>query len=182
MSARATGASFPSMTTSHDVPARSTRPLSLIAFLVVLGALANALLIGCGGSKSESTSQQSATDTPPAETSARPAMGSGAGDDSVSAEIAAGMEIYVQSCSLCHGKEGKGDGPGAAGLNPKPRNHTDGTYMNDRSNAELIDVIENGKGQMPAWGKGGVLDKNQIRHVIAYLRTLATPKYTGPMP
>lgn len=36
--------------------------------------------------------------------------------------MARGKAIYAQSCATCHGADGKGDGPGGAGLNPKPRN------------------------------------------------------------
>ncbi len=31
-----------------------------------------------------------------------------------------GEEIYAQQCQACHGEDGKGDGPAAKGLNPKP--------------------------------------------------------------
>ena len=33
-----------------------------------------------------------------------------------------GKALFAQTCATCHGPEGKGDGPGGAGLNPKPRN------------------------------------------------------------
>lgn len=33
-----------------------------------------------------------------------------------------GRELYEKTCATCHGPEGKGDGPGAGQLNPKPRN------------------------------------------------------------
>lgn len=35
-----------------------------------------------------------------------------------------GQEIYLRTCATCHGAEGRGDGPGSKGLNPKPRNFT----------------------------------------------------------
>ena len=35
-----------------------------------------------------------------------------------------GRAIFAQTCATCHGPEGRGDGPGGAGLNPKPRNFT----------------------------------------------------------
>ena len=41
--------------------------------------------------------------------------------------IAAGSVIYEQNCVVCHGEEGRGDGPLAASLSPKPvdlREHT----------------------------------------------------------
>ena len=92
-------------------------------------------------------------------------------------DIAAGQKIYQERCVLCHGATGVGDGPGAAALNPKPRNHTDGAYMNARTDAELHDVINNGKGAMPAWK--GVLTEQQINDVLRYVRSLAVPPYAG---
>lgn len=37
--------------------------------------------------------------------------------------ISKGKELYNTNCSSCHGEKGYGDGPGAAALNPKPRNY-----------------------------------------------------------
>ncbi len=45
------------------------------------------------------------------------------------AVIAAGKLVYDDKCAACHGAAGKGDGPAAAALNPKPANFTDKTYM-----------------------------------------------------
>jgi mono/diheme cytochrome c family protein len=39
-----------------------------------------------------------------------------AGDDS----LGRGAELYAGQCATCHGDEGLGDGPGAAGLDPQP--------------------------------------------------------------
>ncbi len=38
--------------------------------------------------------------------------------------MARGKALYEQTCATCHGADGKGDGPGAGQLNPKPRNFT----------------------------------------------------------
>lgn len=142
------------------------RPLSIAALLVLIAACGNALLVGCGGGASqntEQTTQTTETTTPPATTTET---------STASADpLADGAQIYKERCVLCHGAEGKGDGVGAAGLNPKPRNHTDGVYMKTRTDEDLTDVITNGKGQMPAWGK--ILTEQQIQHVLAYVRTLA---------
>lgn len=36
---------------------------------------------------------------------------------------------YKRKCMVCHGPTGKGDGPGAAALNPKPRTFRDPTWQ-----------------------------------------------------
>ncbi len=38
--------------------------------------------------------------------------------------MARGRALYAQTCATCHGPEGKGNGPGAKGLNPVPRDFT----------------------------------------------------------
>ena len=96
-------------------------------------------------------------------------------------DIAAGRALYQQYCSTCHGPQGKGDGPAAAVMNPKPRDHTDGRYMNALSDAHLTTVISEGGAVvqrsplMPSWK--GTLSPQQIADVITYLRTLAVPPY-----
>ena len=58
--------------------------------------------------------------------------------------IEKGKLLYQTNCSPCHGATGHGDGPAAAALNPKPRNHSDSTYMNKLTNEHLITLLKNG--------------------------------------
>jgi mono/diheme cytochrome c family protein len=145
------------------------RPLAPVAVLMVLAVGAYALMAGCGGSTQESgTSNTGGTSTTEQTPAAQPPADTGA----VAADpVAAGKVIYLARCALCHGPEGKGDGPAAAGLNPKPRNHTDGAYMHSRTDEQLLEVIRNGKGGMPAWK--AVLSEQEIETVLKYVRTLA---------
>jgi mono/diheme cytochrome c family protein len=88
-----------------------------------------------------------------------------------------GKKTFEANCALCHGAKGKGDGAGAAALNPKPRNLTDVKYMSGRTWKELRDVIAMGGANsgfsalMPAW-KGQLKDK-QINDVLAYVISLS---------
>ncbi len=89
--------------------------------------------------------------------------------------IEKGKTIYMTNCSPCHGKGGKGDGPASAALNPKPRNHTDGAYMNKLTNEHLFTLLKAGgaaKGfpLMPAFG---YLSDDDIRMTISFLRSIA---------
>jgi mono/diheme cytochrome c family protein len=157
------------MKTPSAVRALRARPISAVAVVLVLAAAGHALIAGCGGKSQQSNTEQptSTQTTPPP--SPAPA-GTTDGD--------LGARVYAQRCALCHGPEGKGDGAAAAGLNPKPRNHTDGAYMNSRTNDQLLAVIRNGKGAMPAWGS--VLSEEEIQAVLKHVRTLAQPPYPGP--
>jgi cytochrome c oxidase cbb3-type subunit 3 len=92
------------------------------------------------------------------------------------ADAEQGKKLYGQFCASCHGQSGKGDGPAAAALNPKPRDHTDRAYMSKLSDAEMFKVIKEGGASvgrsplMPPWGAS--LKDDQINDVIAYIRTL----------
>ncbi len=83
-------------------------------------------------------------------------------------------ETFVEVCSICHGVGGKGDGPSAAGLNPRPADFTDCAVMQKQSDATLFTIIKRG-GQgagrstvMPAWGDS--LPDGQIRDLVAVVR------------
>jgi mono/diheme cytochrome c family protein len=54
------------------------------------------------------------------------------------------QQIFVTRCAVCHGEGGQGDGPGAAALNPKPRNYTDKAWQASVTDAELKEVIVKG--------------------------------------
>jgi cytochrome c oxidase cbb3-type subunit 3 len=99
----------------------------------------------------------------------------------LAANATAGEAVYQQYCSVCHGAQGKGNGPAATAMQPKPRDHTNGTYMNRFSDTHLRKVIGEGGAAvgrsplMPSWN--ATLTPEQIGDVIAYLRTLAIPAY-----
>ena len=151
----------------NTLPSRAfARPITAVAVVVALFTLGNALIAGCG-SKTEQTSEgTSATQTQTPTPAPAP----------VATAVDEGAKIYAEKCTVCHGPGGKGDGPGGAALNPKPRDHTDGKYMNSRTDAELLAVLHNGKGAMPAWK--GVLTEEQMQAVLKHVRSLAVPPYT----
>jgi mono/diheme cytochrome c family protein len=94
---------------------------------------------------------------------------------------AEGKKLYAAHCASCHGDKGKGDGVAAVSLPVRPKDHTDGTTMNQLSDQFLIGVITKGgaavgkSGFMPAWGSS--LNEMQVRDLVAYIRTLAVPPY-----
>ena len=92
-----------------------------------------------------------------------------------------GSGKYTTLCVPCHGPAGDGNGPAAAALNPKPRNFTIGTYMNARTDAQLINVIKNGsaaeKFSPQMIGYGSMLNDQEIKDIVAHIRSLAIPTY-----
>jgi mono/diheme cytochrome c family protein len=94
---------------------------------------------------------------------------------------AQGRKLYLTYCSSCHGDKGKGDGPAASSLPAKPADHTDGSVMNQLTDKFLMEIISKGGGAvgksalMPAWGSQ--IKDQQLRDVIAYIRSIADPPY-----
>jgi mono/diheme cytochrome c family protein len=134
--------------------------------LVVL-ALALAIVAGCGG-QSDQTGANTNTSTEPVPSTPAPDTTAGAG--TTESVEAVGARVYAARCALCHGPDGRGDGPGAAALNPKPRNYHDKAYMATRTDAELLEVIRNGKGAMPRWS--GILSEAEMQAVLKHVRGL----------
>ena len=46
--------------------------------------------------------------------------------------------------------------------------------MNAQTDDQLYEVIYNGKGSMPAWGKTGILTESEIRSAIMKVRTFSS--------
>lgn len=89
------------------------------------------------------------------------------------ASVDNGKKLYGIYCAQCHGPKGKGDGVGAAGLDPKPAVHAElplSAYPEDY----LYNVIYYGgksvgkSPNMPDWGL--TLSPQGLADVIAYLR------------
>ena len=52
--------------------------------------------------------------------------------------------LFANVCSQCHGLEGKGDGPAAETLNPKPRNYTDPQWQASVTDDQIKEIILKG--------------------------------------
>jgi mono/diheme cytochrome c family protein len=103
------------------------------------------------------------------------------------ADAQRGKRLYQQYCTPCHGQKGNGRGPRARNeaLQPPPRDHTNGFYMNMQNDVRLFKVIKfGGKANnlshiMPQWKH--ILNDKQIFSIIAFIRTLAQdPVYVAP--
>ena len=60
------------------------------------------------------------------------------------AAVAEGDKVWTMRCSLCHGASGKGDGPAAGSLNPKPRDMSDQKWQGSVDDVRLETVILKG--------------------------------------
>ncbi len=91
--------------------------------------------------------------------------------------VEAGRRLYTDNCAVCHGKEGRGDGPVTMMFGPKPFDFTDKTGMDAKRDLDLYFAIFEGgeaigkSSFMPRWG--GLLREQEIWDVIAYIHTLA---------
>ncbi|MDT8283459.1 MAG: c-type cytochrome [Gammaproteobacteria bacterium] len=98
-----------------------------------------------------------------------------------------GRRLYVSYCLLCHGVDGKGDGPLAKAMKIHPADLT--TTVRSRSDTILIKIIT-GEGRqtitgrdrhnllsdaMPEWRD--VFSEQQVTSLIAYLRFLGRSKH-----
>jgi len=84
------------------------------------------------------------------------------------AVIAEGKRLYDANCVVCHGPQGRGDGPAASALKPPPPDlRTNASKWND---GQIAAQIQSGRGAMPAYKT--TLDAKAIWSIVHYVRRL----------
>lgn len=58
--------------------------------------------------------------------------------------VAEAAEIFQSRCTVCHGEKGKGDGPGSAALEPKPRDFTSDEWQTSVTDEHIEKIIVGG--------------------------------------
>jgi mono/diheme cytochrome c family protein len=83
-----------------------------------------------------------------------------------------GRPIYEKNCLLCHGPQGRGDGPMGKALSPPAANFSSPESMR-KTDAELLKVIHEGHPDtaMTAWK--GSLSEQEFQDLLAYVRHLS---------
>lgn len=80
-----------------------------------------------------------------------------------------GGAIYTANCTPCHGTKGKGDGPAAAALDPKPADHTSAGMLSE-TDGSLFYKISEGRKPMPQYKT--TFTEKQRWELVDYIRTL----------
>lgn len=83
--------------------------------------------------------------------------------------IPLGKKTYTTYCVVCHGDKGRGDGIAAAGLNPKPADHSSAKFQ-QQSDGAIFWKLTTGRAPMASYEK--TLTVQQRWQVIEYMRTL----------
>jgi mono/diheme cytochrome c family protein len=76
-----------------------------------------------------------------------------------------GQNLYEEKCSLCHGDDGKGNGPGAAAFNPGPADFNSSQFWQGDVRDKIINTVKNGKGTMQPVDASD----SEIKAVIGYM-------------
>jgi cytochrome c6 len=80
-------------------------------------------------------------------------------------------KIYKTNCVLCHAADGSGNSPSGKALGAKDLRSD---AVQKKTDAELAEVVTQGKGKMPAFGKK--LKPEDITKLVAYIRSLPKGK------
>ena len=81
-----------------------------------------------------------------------------------------GQAVFKQNCTVCHGEKGEGNGPAAAGMNPKPRNLVKDKFKNGDKPEEIYKTVTNGLNGMPSFASLPEADRRAVADYVNSLR------------
>jgi mono/diheme cytochrome c family protein len=85
-------------------------------------------------------------------------------------DAAASAATYRTKCAMCHGPDGSGSEVGKSMHVPDLRS----PEVQKQPNAQLAQIISDGKGGMPAFKNS--LNEDQVHSLVAYIRSLREKK------
>jgi mono/diheme cytochrome c family protein len=135
-------------------PKTKTRPLGILALLLILGAGVAIAINTAKNWNATAAARKLKNPVPPT------------GD-----AIAAGKQVYGEHCRSCHGEKGDGRGEKAAELSVAPGDFTDARAMGRRTDGELFWQITRGRLPMPAFADK--LSDQERWQLVDYIRTFA---------
>jgi mono/diheme cytochrome c family protein len=138
-----------------------TSPRSLIPWFATCS-----LLLACS---KEAAPTQEAQVSAPATTTAPAA----AAPASTVVSASEAKKVFVARCAACHGTEGKGDGPGSAALDPKPRNYTDKDWQKAVTDEQIAKTIQYGGaavGKSPIMPASPDLSPEAVQSLVKVVR------------
>ncbi|MGO8998767.1 MAG: c-type cytochrome [Polyangiaceae bacterium] len=106
--------------------------------------LAPLLLLACSKSQDTDNLPRPAAPTPTATATAASTAAAGGGASAATGAEGQAVLIFKTRCSTCHGVDGKGNGPAAITLNPKPRNYTDPVWQKSVTDDHIREIIVKG--------------------------------------
>jgi len=96
-----------------------------------------------------------------------------------------GHTIYQEHCLECHGESGKGDGPKAPFLSPRPGNLVSAA-TSAKTDKELLRTIAQGKPRtaMPAWQDRLAAEDQEaaLQYIRSLVRFSRSPAPSSPSP
>lgn len=89
-----------------------------------------------------------------------------AGSIAYGSEYDTGKALYEEKCSICHGADGKGDGPAASALSPAPKDFNTPAFWQQKNVGQIITkTVQDGKGPMPPFE----LNKDETGAIINFM-------------
>jgi mono/diheme cytochrome c family protein len=91
------------------------------------------------------------------------------------ADAQEGETIFQTRCFVCHGREGRGNGPASTGLGASVRDLTNPSWQDSTSDETIRSVVRNGgqaAGGSIAMAPNRDLSDAQIQSLVRYIRQL----------
>jgi mono/diheme cytochrome c family protein len=82
-----------------------------------------------------------------------------------------GEELFLEHCAVCHGEEGRGDGPAAKGMNPPPADFLDLEHSRTYKVGEKFWIVSEGLPNMGMPSFRDVLTEDERWYVIHFIHT-----------